>query len=684
LTTPSAIPMTDPARTDRVPQSATAGLSAWFAGPKAENGDWFASVIQRILSDYYAWRRNYFPEDGVVVDSAARHEGDEFRDRFDDRLVELMGRLKGDVPFYSPRYAAHMISEQTLPSIAGYFAAMLYNPNNVSADAAPVTVKLELEAARLIAAMLGHPADGWAHLTSGGTIANIESLWVARQVKYLPLAIADAARALGLPVAAHLATLSADQLLGLGPSRAFELYLRLYTESAAVLPDSEHAAAVESALQASRFCIAQQGAASVLKAVGSDPLLLVPESHHYCFEKAVDVLGLGRASLRTVRVDSHFRMQTDDLEAHLDAADRSGRHIIAVVAVIGTTEEGAVDPVDRILALRARREATGQSSFWLHADAAYGGYLRCLTVPARLGLGEPRTQVQLGGRFHDLPLELPEHSACDSLEVLGQCDSIVIDPHKFGYIPYPAGCVCFRSNLVKPIVRQVAPYIADHPAALQQERSSEAIGVYILEGSKPGAAAAGAWLSHTLIPLDTSAHGALVQQTIRNACELHAVLEFYPRLLAASGLPTPPVRAVCLCPPGSNIVCFAFAPAPGQRPRTLIELNALNRAIYRRFSTDSGDRVYDQSFFISRTSISPRQYSQDAIRRFLQRLGADDDHFAIEGVFVLRSVLMNPWYARSKLRGRYFVAELAEALYRGAAACLADQGDSTGALNPSR
>ena len=58
---------------------------------------------------------------------------------FEDRLIELLAALKSDCPFHSPRYAAHMVAEQTLPSIAGYFAGMLYNPNNVSREAAPVT-----------------------------------------------------------------------------------------------------------------------------------------------------------------------------------------------------------------------------------------------------------------------------------------------------------------------------------------------------------------------------------------------------------------------------------------------------------------------------------------------------------------------------------------------------------------
>jgi glutamate/tyrosine decarboxylase-like PLP-dependent enzyme len=145
------------------------------------------------VADYHAWRRNYFPEDGVVMDAASRRDAEAFRDHFDDRLIELLARLKHDVPFHSPRYAGHMIAEQSLPGIAGYLAAMLYNPNNVSPDSAPVTIRLELEAAQMIARMLGHPSDGWAHLTSGGTVANIEALWLARSVKYLPLVVSGGA-----------------------------------------------------------------------------------------------------------------------------------------------------------------------------------------------------------------------------------------------------------------------------------------------------------------------------------------------------------------------------------------------------------------------------------------------------------------------------------------------------------
>lgn len=630
-------------------------IAAWFAGPKAENGEWFSQTIGRIIQDYYAWRRNYFPEDAVIVDSSLRRLNEPFHDAFDDRLLELLGRLKADFPFHSPRYAAHMLCEQTLPSIAGYFAAMLYNPNNVSWEAAPVTVRLELEAAQLIARMLGHGPDGWAHLTSCGTIANLESLWMARTVRYLPFVIADMRRTLGL---APLAP--AGSPWNAAPDDSLRAFAACFDDARAAIPD--RAEATRRTIRAyldSPHNVVERGFAAVGERLRSRPVLLAPETHHYCFEKALDVLGIGRSALRPVRVDADFRMRLDDLEARLDDVDRAGDHVLAVIAVAGTTEEGAIDPVHLIHDLRARRRAAGRSSFWLHADAAYGGYLRTVTVPARAPLGEPRAEVLIDGAARQIAIHLPGGHACEALERLAECDSITIDPHKLGYVPYPAGAVCFKSNLVKPIARQDAPYLDEAPSDVETERRSEGIGMYIIEGSKPGAAAAAVWLSHKLIPLDNTGHGLLMRDTIRAAAELHALLEQYPGLSSRS----PAARAVCLCPPGSNIVCYAFRPAG---PAPLRAINALTGRIYSRFTLRAGERVYDQSFFVSRTTLSPKQYSESTVAGFLERLGVTQDDYSREGVFLLRSVLMNPWYQHAKARGRYYLSELVADLYRAA------------------
>jgi hypothetical protein len=148
-----------------------------------------------------------------------------------------------------------------------------------------------------------------------------------------------------------------------------------------------------------------------------------------------------------------------------------------------------------------------------------------------------------------------------------------------------------------------------------------------------------------------------MRATIRAACELHSLLERFPTLS-----PERRVRAVCLCPPGSNIVCYAFAPPVGAR-MPLSRLNTMNRRIYERFTLRAGERVYNQSFFISRTTLSPARYSAHAVGPMLERLGAGADEYQRHGIFLLRSVLMNPWYEHAKRRGRFVISELVADLY---------------------
>ncbi|HWP30274.1 MAG TPA: pyridoxal-dependent decarboxylase [Fimbriimonadales bacterium] len=634
-------------------------ISAWFSGSKAEHGEEFASLIRRIVDDYHHWCRNYFPEDGFIVDSSMRRMQEEFNDRFEDRLMELLARLKADFPFHSPRYAAHMVSAQTMPSIAGYFATMLYNPNNVTSEAAPVTVRLELEAAQMIAKMLGYDENSWAHLTSCGTIANLEGLWVARSVKYLPFVLRDVVKELGIE--SPLSEMSQTKLLGMSPQRALGFLEECWSAFLAKFgnePD-EFARFLES-YRNSPYNVAEYGLVSVCNMLQSEPVLLMPETHHYSFSKIADILGLGRHSLIRVKVDRHFRMKVKDLEEKIHEIEKEGKHVLAVVPVVGTTEEGAIDPVDAITSLREERESGGASSFWIHADSAYGGYLRTVTVPKRIGLGEPTAEVLLGGEVRKIDLHLPEKSVCDALEDLGKCDSNSVDPHKLGYCPYPAGAICFKSKLVKWVVRQYAPYIEKLPISVAPE-FTDGIGSYILEGSKPGAAAASVWLSHTLIPLDNEGHGLLIRETVRNASEFAALLERRNEFAENSTC-----EGLLLCPPDSNVVCFLFRPV--NRVSSLAEINELNSRIFQKFSIspDARSSVYTQKFFISRTLITTERYSEETLADFLKRLGVSIEEYRKEGVFLLRVVLMNPWYTLAKEKGRYFLSEFVEELYREA------------------
>ncbi|MCI0371160.1 MAG: decarboxylase, partial [candidate division NC10 bacterium] len=176
-------------------------LPAWFLGPRAENAELLERLVVESLRDHVFWRRNYHPEDGFTIrETDKRREGyEESVATLTQELMGLLAELKRDVPFFSGRYKGHMIGEQTIAAQIGYFATMLYNPNNIAIEISPVTTRLELEVAAQLAAMIGYdPARCWGHLTSGGTIANFEALWLARSVRYLPVAAAGAAQELGL------------------------------------------------------------------------------------------------------------------------------------------------------------------------------------------------------------------------------------------------------------------------------------------------------------------------------------------------------------------------------------------------------------------------------------------------------------------------------------------------------
>lgn len=95
--------------------------------------------------------------------------------------IQLKGlaRLLADhsTPFFSPRYAAHMNSDVALPGTLGYLVAMLFNQNNVAPEGGPMTTVLEREVGEDLCKMLGYSSGGWAHLTCGGSVSNLESMW---------------------------------------------------------------------------------------------------------------------------------------------------------------------------------------------------------------------------------------------------------------------------------------------------------------------------------------------------------------------------------------------------------------------------------------------------------------------------------------------------------------------------
>jgi glutamate/tyrosine decarboxylase-like PLP-dependent enzyme len=102
-------------------------------------------------------------------------------EEFGPALDELTRRLAGNYPFFHPSYAGQMLKPPHPVAVVGYLAAMLINPNNHALDGGPVTGPMEKEVVAQLAAMFGfEPHLG--HLTTSGTIANLEALYVAREL----------------------------------------------------------------------------------------------------------------------------------------------------------------------------------------------------------------------------------------------------------------------------------------------------------------------------------------------------------------------------------------------------------------------------------------------------------------------------------------------------------------------
>jgi len=100
--------------------------------------------------------------------------------RYGEILQELTDRLKGNYPFHHPRYAGQMLKPPHPIAWLAYSLAMTINPNNHALDGGPPTSEMELDVLSQIAKMLGY-SQHLGHLTSGGTVANLEALWVARE-----------------------------------------------------------------------------------------------------------------------------------------------------------------------------------------------------------------------------------------------------------------------------------------------------------------------------------------------------------------------------------------------------------------------------------------------------------------------------------------------------------------------
>jgi len=641
-----------------------ADLSSLFLGPKAENADVFERLLLEAFRDHVFWRRNFHPEDGFTI-----REQDKYTAGYQSsiatlsqELFGLLAELKEGVPFFSPRYVGHMASDTTMASLIGYIATMLYNPNNVAAEASPVTTRLELQVAAQIARMIGYRADAqWGHLCSGGTVANIEALWVARNLKYLPVAIRWAAEELGVGELSvvrpngdspRLDDLGLWELLNIAPDAALDLY------DAFQRATGDPRAAAVAAARHGISGLGYQGFGLRLAERFGDALppgiVLVPSTAHYSFAKACRVLGMGESHLLRVPVDTHFRMDTAALAEILAASAAERRPVIACVAVMGTTEEGAVDRLDLVEAARVRAGIEHGLAFYLHADAAWGGYASSVVR----GADGERLSFEAATAGQPATALWPTRSVYQSFSALDRAESVTVDPHKLGAVPFPAGAISFRDRRVRGMVSTDAPYLFH-----EGESDTAYIGRFILEGSKPGAAAASVWMAHKVLPLDATGYGRLIGDAARAALALHDALTVCD---------LSPFRLVLLPRPDVNIVCFAVG-HPGFS--SIGESNELVERAYRAMSVGSGRPLRQLDYLVTKTTLQPREYAH-AADPIVEALGfTHADYVTAGGLAVVRCTVMDPFFASGRGNTDHvagFIAALGRVLHGELAAMRGD------------
>jgi glutamate/tyrosine decarboxylase-like PLP-dependent enzyme len=262
---------------------------------------------------------------------------------------------------------------------------------------------------------------------------------------------------------------------------------------------------------------------------------LTSQAHH-CLEKAVRIAGMGEAVVRQVAIDDRFRMQPDALASAIAADRAAGLRPWLVIASAGTTDTGAVDPLDRIGAIA--REA----GCWFHVDAAYGGFFL-----------------------------LTEHGRA-MLRGIELSDSVVLDPHKSLFLPYGAGLV---------VAREATPLLAAHHyfgAYMQDaaEDSSERSPADVSPELTKHFRALRMWFPLKLLGLGP----------FRAALEEKLLLARYFRAeVARLGFEVGP-------PPDLSIVTFRWVPV-GATPA---EVNQLNQRIIDRVREDG--RVFLSSTMI--------------------------------------------------------------------------------------
>jgi glutamate/tyrosine decarboxylase-like PLP-dependent enzyme len=164
------------------------------------------------------------------------------------------------------------------------------------------------------------------------------------------------------------------------------------------------------ALKCARDKAGRDICAQGVQSVASELVVYASEQCHFSIEKGVDILGLGRQSVRKIETDGRFHIRLDRLREAIANDRKEGKRPFCIVGMAGATSTGVIDPLPELA------EIAKENDCWFHADAAYGG----------------------GLAFSD------KHKT--KLRGIELADSITFDPHKWMFVPFACGATLVREG----------------------------------------------------------------------------------------------------------------------------------------------------------------------------------------------------------------------------------------------
>jgi len=410
-----------------------------------------------------------------------------------------------------PQMIGHMTS--ALPNFCPMLSKLMVsmNQNVVKTETAKTVTFLEREALAQLhkclyedspafyAKHVQNPGSMLGLFTNGGTMANVSAMWVARNHSLGPVDDADG-------------------------KRIFD-------------------------------GVEKTGLPKALRHYGYDDAIVIGSAlMHYSMNKAADVLGCGLQALVKIPCDKNYRVDMEAMEARIIQAKANKECIIGLIGICGTTETGAIDPLDDMAALAAKYD------IHFHVDAAWGG--PCIFSNTH--------------RFK-----------CKGIEL---ADSVTLDGHKQLWLPMGAGMVFFKDPYRCLCVRKTANYII--------RKESYDLGKFTIDGSRGGNAL---FLHANLQLLGLRGYEVLIDRTVR-------VAQYMARRVLRSR------NFELVVKPMMNILLYRWIPASMRDKVWAGELTLDDQKYIDECNRRLQDRQKGEGrTFVSRTTINAPQYDQTPI-----------------------------------------------------------------------